>query len=54
MPVEPVPITPTRLPAKLMGSCGQRAARSSWPWKRAMPGISGSLGTDSGPVAMMQ
>ena len=29
MPVDPVPITPTRLPAKSTGSCGQRCARNS-------------------------
>ena len=52
--VEPVPITPTRLPAKSTPSCGQRAVWHASPRNDSRPGISGHLGFDRQPVAMMQ
>src|ERR671939_1385199 len=47
-PVAPVPITATRLPAKLTGSCGQRAVWQDWPLKLSMPSILGMVGADKG------
>src|SRR4029453_8888854 len=49
-PVAPVPITATRLPSKLTGSCGQRAVWQDWPLKLSMPLILGMVGADNGPV----
>jgi hypothetical protein len=52
-PVAPVPITATRLPSKLTGSCGQRAVWQDWPWKLSTPSITGIVGADSGPIAVI-
>ncbi len=54
MPDEPVPITATRLPLKSTPWCGQRLVKYTAPWKRLAPAISGALGTDRQPLAMMQ
>ena len=53
MPDEPVPITATRWPVKSTPWCGQRPVEYTAPWKRPAPGMSGSLGTDRQPLAMM-
>ena len=53
-PVAPVPITATRLPAKLTGSCGQRAVWQDWPWNVSTPSMRGMVGADSGPMAVIR
>ena len=53
MPEEPVPITPTRLPVKSTPSCGQLLVLYTSPVKRPAPSMSGVLGIDRQPVAMM-
>ena len=50
----PVPITATRLPSKLTGSCGQRAVWKDWPWNVSTPSIRGMVGADSGPIAVIR
>ena len=50
-PVEPVPMTPTRLPARSTPSFGQRLVNNDVPAKEAIPGMSGSSGADKIPVA---
>jgi hypothetical protein len=52
-PDEPVPITATRWPVKSTPWCGQRPVEYTGPWKRPAPGMSGALGTDRQPLAMM-
>ena len=52
MPDEPVPITPTRLPVRSTPSWGQRLVKYTSPWKRSVPSMSTSLGTDRQPVAI--
>src|SRR5678809_333351 len=52
--VAPVPITATRLLAKLTGSCGQRPVWWASPRKLSTPGIVGMVGADSGPIAVIQ
>ena len=54
MPVEPVPITPTRLPARSTPSCGQRALWCHSPSKSSSPSIAGRCGIDRLPQAMTQ
>ena len=53
-PVAPVPITATRLPAKSTGSCGQRAVWKDAPLKLSRPSMRGSVGVDSGPIAVIR
>ncbi len=53
-PEAPVPITATRLPAKLTGWCGHRPVCQDSPLKSSMPGIVGMVGDDSGPIAVMR
>ncbi len=52
IPLEPVPITPTRRPVKSTPSWGQRLVAYTGPAKRSMPAMSGSLGIDRHPVAI--
>ena len=52
MPVEPVPITATRLPVKSTGSWGQLLVQYSSPSKVSAPGNSGSLATDRPPTQL--
>ena len=52
MPEEPVPMTPTRLPVRSTPSWGQRLVKYTSPWKRSVPSMSTSLGTDRHPVAI--
>ena len=51
---EPVPITPTRLPATSTPSCGHRPVWCSSPANRSRPGRSGIRGTERHPVAMIR
>ena len=53
-PVAPVPITATRLPAKLTGSCGQRAVWKDAPLNVSTPSMRGMVGADSGPIAVIR
>ena len=53
-PVAPVPITATRLPAKSTGSFGQRAVWNDSPLKLSRPSIRGSVGVESGPIAVIR
>ncbi len=53
-PVAPVPITATRLPAKLTGSCGQRAVWQASPWNVSTPSMRGMVGAESGPMAVIR
>ncbi len=53
-PLEPVPITPTRMPVKSTPSWGQRFVWWIGPRKSSAPGISGALGNDRHPVAMIR
>jgi len=52
MPVEPVPISPTRRPDRSTPSVGQSAERYQSPSNVSSPGIVGCFGTDRQPVAM--
>ncbi len=52
IPVAPVPITATRLPATGTGSLGQRAVWKAWPAKLSTPSIRGMVGADRGPTAV--
>ena len=54
MPEEPVPITPTRLPAKETGSCGQSPVWMHSPAKASIPGMSGLFGADRAPTAQIR
>src|SRR3984957_6833729 len=53
-PVAPVPITATRLPSKLTGSCGRLAVWNDAPWNVFTPGIVGIVGAESGPIAVIR
>jgi hypothetical protein len=50
-PLDPVPTTATRLPAKSTGSAGHRPVWYDSPRKSSRPRTSGKYGTDSTPVA---
>jgi len=50
MPEEPTPMTPTRLPSKLISWCGQLPVMSTSPSKSSMPGKSGFFGTERVPA----
>ena len=54
MPVEPVPMTPTRLPASSTPSSGQRALWYQSPSKSSSPSIAGRCTDDRHPEAMTQ
>ena len=51
--VAPVPMTPTRLPARSSGSRGQSEVWKDGPRNASMPSIFGICGMDSGPTAVM-
>jgi len=53
-PVAPVPMTATRLPSKLTGSCGQRAVWQLWPSKLSTPSMRGIVKADRGPIAVIR
>ncbi len=53
-PLDPVPITATRLPAKSTGVAGHRPVWYEAPRNRSRPGTSGKYGTESTPVAAMR
>ena len=53
-PVAPVPITATRLPSKVTGSCGHEQVWQDSPLKLSMPGMFGRVGADSGPTAVIR
>src|SRR6185436_5514140 len=50
-PLDPVPTTATRLPAKSTGVAGHNPVWYDSPAKSSRPGTSGKNGTDSTPVA---
>ena len=50
MPVAPIPITPTRLPVKSIGSLGQRAVWKMRPLNVSCPGNIDESGAESMPV----
>ena len=54
MPVAPVPITATLLPAISTGSCGQWKVWNERPLKLSIPFRRGRVGIDSRPVARMR
>ena len=54
MPVAPVPITATRLPAMSTGSCGQWKVWNERPLKLSMPSSLGRVGIDSSPSVMIR
>ena len=54
MPVEPVPITPTRLPDTSTPPSGQCEEWYHWPLNRSRQGNSGTRKDDRLPLAMMQ
>jgi len=49
-----VPITATRLPPKLTGSCGHVPVWYDSPRKLSTPGMLGMVGADSGPIAVIR
>src|SRR3954447_12265227 len=49
VPVDPVPMTPTRLPSKVR-SCGHAPVCASLPWKVSRPLMSHSFGRWAGPA----
>jgi hypothetical protein len=49
---DPVPTTPTRLPARSGSSWGQRLVHRSSPPKLSSPVMPGSIGTERHPVAI--
>ena len=53
-PLDPVPITATRLPAKSTGVAGHKPVWYDSPRKSSRPGTSGKYGTESTPVAAMK
>ena len=53
-PLDPVPMTATRLPAKSTGVAGQRPVWCCSPRNSSRPGTSGKYGTESTPVAAMR
>ena len=54
MPVDPVPMMATRLPATSTPWVGQRDEWCQVPSNRSRPAISGTRGADRLPLAMMQ
>ena len=54
MPDAPVPITPTFLPVKSTGSCGQLLVCSDSPVNRSAPGNSGLFAADRQPTAVIR
>ena len=50
-PLDPVPMTATRLPAKSTGVVGHRPVWCDSPRKSSRPGTSGKYGTERTPVA---
>ena len=52
--VAPVPMTATRLPTKLTGSCGHRPVWYASPRKLSTPGMVGMVGADRGPMAVIR
>ena len=54
MPVAAVPMTPTRLPVKSMGSLGQRAVWKIWPVNSSCPSKSEASGAESIPAQLMR
>ena len=53
-PLDPVPMTATRLPANSTGVDGQSPVWNDAPRKSSRPGTSGKNGTESTPVAEMK
>ena len=53
-PEAPVPMMATRLFAKLTGRCGHRPVCHDSPLKSGIPGITGMVGDDSGPMAVIR
>ena len=51
---DPVPITPTRLPAKSTPSCGHRPVWYVSPSNTSAPSSPGRFGVDKQPVAITQ
>ncbi len=51
MPVEPVPMRPTRLPVKSTPSCGQRPVWTQVPRKLSRPGMAGTFAAERQPTA---
>ncbi len=54
MPVEPVPISPTRLPVKSTPSCGHWPVWYQSPVKVSSPGKAGTLAVDRQPTAVIR
>jgi hypothetical protein len=54
MPVDPVPMRPTRLPVKSAPSRGHRLVWNHSPRKVSSPGIAGTCWADRQPVAITQ
>ena len=50
-PLDPVPITATRLPVKSTGAAGHNPVWYDSPPKSSRPGTSGKYGTERTPVA---
>jgi hypothetical protein len=48
-----VPITATRLPAKVTLSCGQFAVWQDWPMNVSIPAMRGMVGAESMPMAVI-
>ena len=51
-PLEPVPMTPTRLPVKSTPSWGQAPVWYQSPWNESRPGIFGTWPLDRQPTAV--
>jgi hypothetical protein len=49
----PVPITATRLPAKVTGSLGPFAVWQDWPLNVSTPGVRGTVGAERTPMAVI-
>ncbi len=54
IPVDPVPICPTRFPLNETVSCGQFPVWYHFPLKVESPGISGTFAVDMHPIAVMR
>ena len=54
MPVEPVPIMPTRLPVKSTPSCGHWPVWYQSPAKLSRPGNFGTFAVDRQPTAVIR
>ena len=52
MPLEPVPMSPTRFPVKSTPSRGHVAVKYTSPSKPSRPGMSGAIGADRHPTAV--